>query len=393
MSLPGITTLVLVLSLPLSASTAAAPCRKVEQRTSEEFAVTGPYPVGVETFTFVDTSRSTPPNGDFPGAPERTLVTEVWYPATTAGRGTPVDIAGGPYPIVVHSHGFLDNRLGESYVTEHLASRGYVVAAVDYPLSNGAAPGGATVADVHNQAGDWSFVLDRVLVELAAVVDPAWIGASGLSLGGLTTFLVTFHANLRDPRIRAALPMAPPGCIFTRRFFDTTPTPLLVLHGDSDQLVPFRENARRAFGRADRPKYLVKLKEGSHTGFSAFAVYLDQGQHFDGLGCAALLAGLGDGANDPNVNPFEPLGGGDVGVDLNPRHCPSVCEDEIPEGPSMGAIRHHELTRTVAAAFFDAYLRGDDSARCFLRRTLRQENRDLLVRSRASLRPGPLSGP
>src|SRR5215470_10769605 len=123
----------------------ATGCGQVAPRTSAEFGAAGPYAVGVRTATYVDSSRPTPPNGAFAGAPDRTLVTEIWYPALSAGRDMPVDASGGPYPVIVHSHGFRDNRLGESYVTEHLASRGFIVASASYPLSRAGAPGGATV--------------------------------------------------------------------------------------------------------------------------------------------------------------------------------------------------------------------------------------------------------
>src|SRR5262245_34754190 len=137
---------------------AAEHCAGVVVPTSAQLAAPGPRAVGVRTFAFVDGGRPTPPNGSFPGAPTRTLTTEVWYPATAPGRDTALDMAGAPYPLVVHSHGFLDGRTGEAYLAQHLASRGYVVAAPDYPLSNGGAPGGPTFADVANQPGDWSFV-------------------------------------------------------------------------------------------------------------------------------------------------------------------------------------------------------------------------------------------
>jgi predicted dienelactone hydrolase len=356
----------------------AAPC--TGSVTSADFEAPGPYPVGVRTFVFVDTTRPTAPNGAFPGAPDRTLVTEVWYPAVTATRDAPTDMTGAPYPVVVHSHGFLDSRAGESNFTRHLASRGYIVASTDYPLSNGAAPGGATLADVHNQPGDWSFVLDHVLAELAGAADPDRVGASGLSLGGLTTLLVTYHTDLRDPRIDAALPMAPPSCFFTEHFFSTTDTPLLLLHGDGDQIVPYRQNGKKAYRGAQPPRFLVKLREGSHTGFSDFAVVFDPLVHIDTLPCDLLLDALGD--PDPGENPFAPLGGEEQGLDFGAR-CPTPCERPIPDRPSMTALRHHTLMKVIGSAFFEAYLRADDDARCFLGRTLGRENRsDVKVRSR-----------
>src|SRR5262249_48712080 len=42
-----------------------------------DFIAAGPYGNSVHTFTFVDTSRATPPNGDYAGAPTRTLPVDV----------------------------------------------------------------------------------------------------------------------------------------------------------------------------------------------------------------------------------------------------------------------------------------------------------------------------
>jgi len=352
----------------------AKECRGLTPAVNADYDGPGSYPVGVQTFTFVDASRPTDPNNEYPGAPDRTLVTEVWYPATVAGRDAPVDVAGGPYPVVIQSHGFLDSRIGESYVTEHLASRGYIVAALDYPLSNGGAPGGATISDIHNQPGDWSFVLDNVLVEFAAAADADSIGASGLSLGGLTTWLVTYHPTLRDPRIDAAVAMAAPACMFKSRFFRTTETPRLVLHGNSDQIVPYRQNGRRAFRPGPATRHLIELDVGSHTGFTTFAAIFDQSVHFDVIGCDAVGAGLGEVSEGDN--PLGHLGGPGLGLKRNQLACPSPCEKPVPAGPSMVAARHHDLTQIGTAAFFDGYLKDDVDARCYLGEPLADQNDD-----------------
>ena len=377
---------VLALAAPSGvAGVAGASCRDAAPRTEADFGAPGSFPVGVRTIPFVDASRPTPPNGSFPGAPERTLVTEIWYPAAAPGRDAPVDPSGGPYPVVIHSHGFLDSRLGEAYLTEHLASRGYVVAAIDYPLSRGGAPGGATVRDVGNQPGDWSFVLDGVLATFGGVADAGRVAATGLSLGGLTSLLVTYDARLRDPRVRATVALAPPGCFLGSRFFGRTSTPLLVVHGDSDQIVPFREHALRVFARARGPRVLVELEEGSHTGFSGFATLFDPSVHYDALGCAALGQDLGT----PEENPLESLGGRREGYlfGVSERVCPLACPAGIPAGPSMQADRHHALTRTAVTAFLEAALRGDDAARCFLRRPFGASAEDVRVRSHRLHRP------
>ena len=290
-------------------------CRKTSERSGAEFAAAGTFAAGERTYMFEDTSRSTPPNGSYSGAPSRRLATVVWYPAQGAGgKNARLDATGAPYPVVLYSHGFSAFNTSEQHLARHLASRGYVVAAPNFPLAFISAPGGPTVDDVASHPGDLSFLLDQLILEsgkangpLAGAVDPERVGASGLSLGGLTTLLATYHPNLREPRIRAALPMAAPACFFTKRFFRTARVPLLLMHGDSDLLVPYKENAKRVFKRARKPRQLVTLRNGSHTGFTAFATGFDQTQHFDlAIGCAVIDATLDV---DPEQGLIPGLGG------------------------------------------------------------------------------------
>jgi len=53
--------------------------------------------------------------------------------------------------------------------------------------------------------------------------------------------------------------MAAPACMFTRRFFRDVATPRLVLHGDSDVVVPYKTNGRRAFQTGTGPRHLARL--------------------------------------------------------------------------------------------------------------------------------------
>ena len=48
----------------------------------------------------------------------------------------PADPDGGPYPLVVFSHGLAGYRLQSTFLTTHLASWGFVVAAVEHPYRN-----------------------------------------------------------------------------------------------------------------------------------------------------------------------------------------------------------------------------------------------------------------
>jgi predicted dienelactone hydrolase len=362
-------------------------CRGLTLPTLAELSAPGPFPVGRRTHTFVDASRPTMANEEYPGAPERTLVTELWFPGSAGGAL----LDGAPWPVVVHSHGFIDNRNGEAYLTEHLASHGYVVIAPDYPLSNGGAPGGPTVADVPNQPGDWSYVLDAVIAlgndaasPLHGAVDAERVAATGLSLGGLTSLLATFHVDLRDPRVDAAVSLAGPACQFTPRFYRTTPAPLLLLHGDGDLLVPWSENAKRAF-KSGRNRMLATLLDASHTGFSGYATAFDQSKHHDRIGCEAINTFL-----DPNDiqgdGPYAALGGKQAGVTADPERCSLPCDGSVEMvEPPMNAARQQALTKAAVLAFLDGRLRGNAADTCFLKKALDAEHDDVVVKTKGRL--------
>ena len=127
-----------------------------------------PSPIGVTTRTYVDESRPTAANGDCPELPSRTLMTAVYYPAAGGPPGAAQPDAapassGGPYPLIVFTHGFSATPDIYRELLQHWASAGYVVAAPTFPLSSGTSPCGAVAGDVSNQPKDMSFVITSVL--------------------------------------------------------------------------------------------------------------------------------------------------------------------------------------------------------------------------------------
>jgi dienelactone hydrolase len=371
--------MVVVLLVAAGTVHAGEKCRQAAPRTSADYLEAGPYAVGRATFTFVDTSRSTAASGTCAEQPQRSFETEVWFPATSPG-GAILDASGAPYPLVVHSHGLLDYPTGEAYVSAHLASHGYVVAAPRFPLTNLAAFYCIRLADIENQPRDVSFVIDAMLSEFGGAIDPERIGASGLSFGGTTTLLVTFHPAERDPRIRAAFAMAPGACMFTKKFFRTTDAPVLILAGTSDVLVPYRANGVRPYKAAGAPKYLVTLADASHSAFTGVFATSTGTPHPDNVGCSAIDDVVPDEV-DPGNDPFAGLGGKENGVVSTPKRCALPCQDEIPASAMAGA-RQHELTKIAAAAFFAGALGDDVAARCFLRDTFAEEQAEVAVKAR-----------
>ena len=213
------TAIALVGAFVAAAPAAAAPALPGTNR-SPAAATIGTNAVGRIEQTFVDDSRPTNANGSFAGAPNRTLHTTIFYPATgkpgdaVTPDATP-DRKHGPYPLILYSHG--NNSFGAEYepLLRQWASAGYVVAAPDYPLSNKNAPGGSIVTDLDQQPADARFVIDRMLAlsskrsgKLARAVDAKRIGASGHSLGALTTYRLVYETCCADKRIKAAAPMS-----------------------------------------------------------------------------------------------------------------------------------------------------------------------------------------
>jgi predicted dienelactone hydrolase len=230
----------------------------------------GNYGVGVQTLEWVN-----PGQVDILGVSgnptyDRPLTVEVWYPAvipdgaealvlyeetlgradqpdslrpfTFAGRAlrdAAPDPAGGPYPLVVVSHGYPGSRYTLTYLTENLASKGYVVVAIDHTES--------TFGDVSdfsstllNRSLDQIFTLDemgRLSADpdsfLNGLVDAENVGLIGYSMGGygaLNVIGAGYNAILggfvgpsvegrlagaegyaADPRIKAAVLIAPFG--------------------------------------------------------------------------------------------------------------------------------------------------------------------------------------
>ena len=347
-----------------------------DTRAGRRFELPGPYGVGETSVVLVDTSRPTMPNGSFPGTPDRTLPTAVWYPAApdASGPEAPLASKGRPFPLVIFGHALGSYNTQSTFLTTHLASHGYIVAAPAFPLSKLGAPGGATVADVPAQAGDVTFIIDSFLGfagdaqnRFARGVDAERIGLTGHSGGALTTLVTTYDAHLREPRIKAAVPFAPPACFLQLGYFDTARVPLLIIQGDRDLLVDPAGDAGAAYARAHPPKVLLLVHGGTHLGFADVGATLG-----DGVVCSLFPDRRGLDAQIATL--LEALGGAadHVGFD----GCPSgYC---MGDRAHVGGPRQQQIGKEAALAFFEEVLRGDPMARRYLF-TLAARNPDLTL--------------
>jgi predicted dienelactone hydrolase len=326
----------------------------------------GPHRVASLDLDFSDASRATDPNGDYAGAPARAIAATLWYPEGVAGL----------HPLVVYSHGFMSWRAENAPFAELAASHGYVVVAIDFPLTNGRAPGGPNVRDVVNQPGDVRFVIDSVLAwkdgerPFAGEIDRARIGVIGLSLGGLTTELVAFHPRMRDPRVAAAVSIAGPASMLTPSFFASADIPFLMIAGTGDAMIPYAANAAPTPAKLRRGG-LVSIEGGTHAGFAVFSDMfpLRLLGNPDSLGCYALTRNLGD---VPDGNPFPELGSAAEGVVIDSNEM-LPCQGALPSD-ALSAGRQQMITRLAALAFFESYFAADPALRAandaYLRETL-----------------------
>jgi predicted dienelactone hydrolase len=202
---------------------------------------------------FVDKTRSTPKYSTYRGAPTRTIRVRFYSPAS-----------GGPYPLILFSHGFQAEPEDYAPLLRDIARKGYVVAAPAYPLSSGDAPAKPTALDLSNQPKDASFVISRALKQFPKLIDPNEVGAAGQSLGGMTTYGLVFNACCRDPRIKAGAVFSGIAAGFPATYFKGIKTPLLALHGNRDETLPYAQGLA-AYKQAEGPKYFVTLIGATHS--------------------------------------------------------------------------------------------------------------------------------
>jgi predicted dienelactone hydrolase len=331
----------------------------------------GPYAVGRADRVWVDASRPTAAHGDVPRSAERSFEVRIWYP----------EDAPGPHPLAVYCHGFMGTRGGGTYLAEHLASHGYVVVAGDFPLTHAGTPGGPVLEDLVHQPADVSFWIDRALAlesaqrPFAGALDPQRIGVFGLSLGGLTSTLLAFHPDWRDPRVAAAVSIAGPADFLGDRFFEAGRPPFLMIAGSADRLVDHATNAAPLAARLRRGGAVVSIEGATHVGFADVA----SGPIRVAGDPDALLCALATRAEEapPTESPFVALVGGagaSAGI-VEPASFQPACAKTFDDVMSAG--RQQAITTLAVRAFLDAHLAADPARRAraagFLAETLPAE--------------------
>ena len=95
-------------------------------------------------------------------------------------------------------------------------------------------------------------------------IDPGRVGAAGHSMGAGVTMGAGWNTCCRNERVRAGVLMAGNMPTFYRGDWFLPPSPpILVIHGDQDDVTPY-VGGRRIFSNAESPKFLLTILGGDH---------------------------------------------------------------------------------------------------------------------------------
>lgn len=268
-------------------------------------ARSGTYAIGHDTISIPD-----PATG-------RTISADLWYPAADGATGTPTRYSllptayfdskvaierapinpAGSFPLVIYSHGSGGQSFVASFLTEDIASHGYVVLSANH-AGNTAADQivGSSVSQDQNDylrpkvveaEIDWALAqssgASATYPLLKGAIDAKRIGLVGHSYGGYTVLATTGgHTGpagtiAPDPRIKAVVGQAP----YTLRLSDAElaaiRVPVMLMVGSKDVTTPLETNSQRAFDLVTGPPVvLAVLTDAAHQSFTDVCMYLDE---------------------------------------------------------------------------------------------------------------------
>ncbi|MEM7764537.1 MAG: dienelactone hydrolase family protein [Pseudomonadota bacterium] len=302
----------------------------IPMQDAPALAKLGTYAVGTTTETVeIDASVRLTPTAERFVEETRALSVRVWYPAlqSTLARGvnyqrqlplfdgSVVDIAlpgianeNAPpvsdeqFPLVIVSHGFGGWATSITNLTENLASKGYVVVAIDHadlPSDPNAGPFAFPNVVIH-RAHDQRAVIRAMTsdktdatINFRALIDREHVGLIGYSMGGfgaLATIGATYDENgeslqrlnlpapardqllaHEDLGVDAAVLLAPWGAQQGVRAWQpealaAVDTPVLLIGGDLDDVSMYEDGIRWLFERlTGSPRYLLTYQMARHN--------------------------------------------------------------------------------------------------------------------------------
>lgn len=304
-----------------------------------ELAARGPYHVGVRSLTVVNPDQidlATYSGTGAAGTYDRPLPLMIWYPAVRHGRTPELttytdylgsgpgsaatrpivpfkfpgrarrdakpDPSGGPYPLVIVSHGYPGSNVLLTNITENLASKGYVVVAIDHTDSTHA-DATSFASTLRNRMLDDNFVLrtmadlgERPRSFLRGMVDAGTTAILGYSMGGYGAVLAAgaglsagflswapsywkagpyldqlaaasdeYQAML-DPRVKALVLAGPWGGTYAwdAAGLAALGVPILCIVGDQDQTAPYAGAQAIYNGAVNADRWMLIHQQGDH---------------------------------------------------------------------------------------------------------------------------------
>lgn len=328
--------LLLSLLAGLAASSLATPSQACAIRQgpanigvdAPELAPMGKLGVGFRSVTFVhkaqpDLEHPDPITGEV-GLRDRPLQVDIWYPAeinksapcmvyrgtlwgepphpptafslpgSAAPNAKPV---GRSHPLVILSHGYGNDPRLMTWLTENLASKGYVVAAIRHVDPNRyVAKPIISAAPNYNRPVDISFVAKQLRSSLGSQIDAENVALIGFSQGGygvLTAGGASLDPNhpimnavadgwlkklarggsdtalAKVPGVKAIVAMAPAGggdtSVWGKDGLAEITAPLLLIAGNQDPTVGYEKAAKSFFAQTlNSDRYLLTYKLAGH---------------------------------------------------------------------------------------------------------------------------------
>ena len=222
------------------------------------------YNIGHTNMAFFDEARN------------RSISTEIYYPADETGEN--VELANGGFPVIVFGHGFLMAYEAYANFWTELVTKGYIMA---FPTTE------MSLSPAHEELGaDIRFVADEVLNlnnnESTIFYNSihAKIGLMGHSMGGGASLLASENNANISTVINFAAAETSPSAIMAAANVNV---PALIFSGEEDCVAPEIENQIPMYEAINSDcKTLIKVKNGGHCYFADNNFACNLGETFCG---------------------------------------------------------------------------------------------------------------
>lgn len=255
----------------------------------------------------------------------RALIVDLWYPAKAKRGAVPItytaSLFGEPprppvhfsvpglaipnaapdgkgYPLVILSHGYSNAPAVMTWLTENLASKGYVVAAIHHEDPNPyVVSADKRAAPNFNRPVDIAFVTATLRHDLGALIDPSEVALIGYSQGGYGVLTAggarldpdgpnmgqvaggwikrlargaATEAEGKVPGVKAIVAIAPAGGAPRSAWGSAgllgITAPMLLIQGDADRTVDYQTGALAVFENASNSnRYLLTFRQAGHN--------------------------------------------------------------------------------------------------------------------------------